>query len=68
MSLEALRSAKKADVRKKRRKIRQMPKAELEKYIGGLWGVARTNPLKKYAAQELLLRSDGGLAQKIRVF
>ena len=68
MSLKALRSAEKADVREKRRKIRQMPKAELEKYIGGLWGVARTNPEKKYAAQVLLRRSDGGIAQKIRVF
>jgi hypothetical protein len=45
-----------------------MPKAELEKYIGGLWGVVRTNPEKEYAVQVFMRRSDGGIARKTRVF
>lgn len=68
MSLKALRSAERAGVREKRRKIRQMQKAELEKYIGGLWGVVRTNPEKEYAVRVFMRLSDGGIARKTRVF
>jgi hypothetical protein len=51
-----------------RKKLRGMPKVELQEHLKDLPGTVRTNPNLNMATFEFLRRSDGGVARTTRVF
>jgi hypothetical protein len=72
MSLKELKSfvkkQKKSARVRYREKLRRMPTPELREHIGDLPGTVRTNRKKNTATLVFLSRSDGGIAQKTKVF